>query len=50
MTLLEFLATPFAYEKWQKAKGNIICHVARSKAKYHELAERFKAARRDEGH
>ncbi|MDA8120173.1 MAG: hypothetical protein M0Z36_08445 [Thermaerobacter sp.] len=42
MTLLEYLASPWKYQKWQKAKSNIACHCANEKTHYHELCERFR--------
>lgn len=42
MTLLEFLASPDEYKKWQDLKGEIICHSAKDKTDYHRLTERFR--------
>lgn len=42
MTLLEYLAGAGEFGKWEKHKGNIACHVAKSKADYLNICERFK--------
>jgi hypothetical protein len=42
MTLLEFLGSPDEYKTWKKLKSDIICHVAKDKAEYLRLIERFK--------
>lgn len=42
MGLLEFLASPNEYQQWKKIKGDIACHIAKSKNQYHQLLERFK--------
>lgn len=42
MTLLEFLANPYEYEQWQKLKGDIACHSAKSREEYLALCERFR--------
>lgn len=42
MTLMEYLANPDKHQKWAKAKGEIICHVAKSKDQYHRLSDRMR--------
>lgn len=42
MTLMEYLANPDEYQNWAKAKGNIICHVAKSKDQYRRLSDRMR--------
>lgn len=42
MTLLEFLASPDGYKKWEKLRGEIACHCANSKQDYLQLIDRFK--------
>lgn len=42
MSLIEYLANPFEYEKMQKVKTKIIPYSVDSKPKYHEICERFK--------
>lgn len=42
MTLLEFLANPDEFKNWKSLKGDIICHCASDKTRYHELAHRFR--------
>lgn len=42
MGLLEFLASPNEYQTWKKMKGDLACHIARDKAKYHALLDRFR--------
>jgi hypothetical protein len=41
-TLIEFLATPDEYRVLQKAKTDIIIHVAADKTEYHQLCDRFR--------
>jgi hypothetical protein len=41
-TLIEFLATPDEYRVMQKAKTDILVHVANSKTEYHRLCARFR--------
>lgn len=41
MTLFEYLATPFDYEKAQKVKGRIGLHVSQDKTSYHNFCNRF---------
>ena len=42
MSLLEYLANPFEYEKMQKAKTKIIPFSVNNKKRYNEICERFK--------
>lgn len=42
MSLIEYLANPFEYEKMQKVKTKVIPYSVDSKAKYHKICERFK--------
>lgn len=42
MTLLEYLANPDQYSRWQDAKGNIACHCVGSTSDYHQLMLRLK--------
>ena len=42
MTLLEYLACPDEFKQWKKLKGEIVSHVAQSKAEYHQHCERFR--------
>ncbi|MBL8524204.1 MAG: hypothetical protein JNN20_10980 [Betaproteobacteria bacterium] len=42
MTLLEFLANPYTYTSWKDLKGDIACHVAKSKTEYHDLTHRLR--------
>lgn len=42
MMLFEFLANPNEFRNWQKLKGDIACHVARTKQEYHDICERFR--------
>lgn len=42
MTLMEYLANPDEYQKWAKGKGNIVCHIAKSKDQYHRLSDRMR--------
>jgi hypothetical protein len=41
MTLFEFLASPGEYSGMKKVKTAIASHVARDKADYHRICERF---------
>jgi len=51
MVLLEFLAEPDSFSKWQEAKKQIACHVAADQVHYARLLERFKelTGKRDNG-
>lgn len=40
--LLEFLAAPYEYVRWQDVKREIISHVATTKSRYTELSDRFR--------
>lgn len=42
MTLLEFLGSPDEYKKWQKLKGDIVCHIARDKEDYQSRLEELR--------
>lgn len=42
LSLIEYLANPFKFEKMQTLKGHILSFTAKSKKEYHELSERFK--------
>lgn len=42
MGLLEFLASPNEYQTWKKMKGDLACHIAKDKTKYHALLDRFR--------
>ena len=42
MTLFEFLGSPDKYRSWADLKSDIICHIAKNKADYLQLVERFK--------
>ena len=42
MTLLEFLASPNDYLTWKKAKKEIACHLASTRARYNGLLDRFR--------
>ncbi len=42
MTLLEFLGSPFKYQKFQESKKGVIAHVARNFDDYQRLLQRFK--------
>lgn len=42
MTLLEFLGNPYEYMKWQKVKTKIACHIAKDKAQYNSVLDRFR--------
>jgi hypothetical protein len=41
MTLFEYLASPFEYEKAQKVKGKVGVHIAKSTTEYHNFCNRF---------
>jgi hypothetical protein len=41
MTLFEYLAYPYEYEKFQKVKGKIGLHTSSNKTDYHKLMQRF---------
>jgi hypothetical protein len=43
MTLLEFLGSPDEYKPWQKLKGNIVCHIAKSKKEYLKNLEELRS-------
>jgi hypothetical protein len=43
MTLLEFLGSPDEYKQWKKLKGDIACHIARSKEDYLERLEELRS-------
>lgn len=43
MSMIEYLANPFEYEKMKRVKTKIAPFSADSKKKYHEICERFKA-------
>lgn len=51
MSLIEYLANPFEYEKMQKVKTKIIPFSCDCKKAYHDMCERFKylTADKDEG-
>lgn len=42
MTLLEFLGSPFQYQKFQESKKGVIAHVAKNFGDYQRLLQRFK--------
>lgn len=41
MTLFEYMAYPYDYEKFQKVKGKIGLHATSNKTDYHNLMQRF---------
>lgn len=43
MTLLEFLASPYSYQRMKNVKTDIALHVARDKASYLSICEHFKS-------
>jgi hypothetical protein len=41
MNLLEYLAFPYDFKKFEKVKKEIICHIAKSRQEYDHLSKRF---------